>query len=217
MTYYLERRDPAFESKMREVLLVYQEVRLHNQQLDQGAPLPPVITVAVDEKPGLQAIATTSPDLPPVPGHHSTLARDYEYKRLGTGSILAALDLHTGHVTARVERRHQPGVYRVAEGPGCLLSRRLHHPAHSGQSFGPCFERNSGVLSHPSQPFQICSHPYPRVLAQSGGNLVRQNGPYLPPTPSRAILGRIARSHSQGNRRNECRSSRTSLDKVRCT
>ena len=31
VTYYLQRRDPAFESKMREVLLVYQEVALQNQ------------------------------------------------------------------------------------------------------------------------------------------------------------------------------------------
>ena len=107
VTYYLERRDPAFESKMRDVLLVYQEVHLQNQQMAQGAPLPRVITVSVDEKPGVQAIATTSPDLPPVPGRHPTLARDYEYKRLGTCSILAALDLHSGHVTARVERRHR--------------------------------------------------------------------------------------------------------------
>ena len=66
-----------------------------------------MITVSVDEKPGVQAIANTAPDLPPVAGKHPTLARDHEYKRLGTCSILAALDLHTGHVTARVERRHR--------------------------------------------------------------------------------------------------------------
>jgi len=60
----------------------------------------------VDEKPGVQAISNTGPDLPPVPGKHPTVARDHEYKRLGTCSILAALDLHTG-VTGRVERRHR--------------------------------------------------------------------------------------------------------------
>jgi hypothetical protein len=69
------------------------------------APL--IVTVSVDEKPGLQAIANTAPDLPPVPGEHATLGRDHEYKRLGTCSILAGLDLHNGHVTARVERRHR--------------------------------------------------------------------------------------------------------------
>lgn len=107
VTYYLERRDPAFEAKMREVLLVYQEVMLQNQAGGASEVWPPVITVSVDEKPGLQALANTAPDLPPVPGRHSTLARDHEYKRLGTASILAGLDLHTGRVTARVERRHR--------------------------------------------------------------------------------------------------------------
>jgi transposase len=107
VTYYLERRDPAFEAKMREVLLVYQEVMLQNQTGGASEAAPTVITVSVDEKPGLQALANTAPDLPPVPGRHATLARDHEYKRLGTASILAALDLHTGRVTARVERRHR--------------------------------------------------------------------------------------------------------------
>ena len=102
--YYLERRDPDFEAKMREVLLVYREVALHNEK---GILAPLVVTVSVDEKPGLQAIATTAPDLPPVPGKHARLGRDPEYKRLGTCSILAGLDLHNGHVTARVEHRHR--------------------------------------------------------------------------------------------------------------
>ncbi|MGH7960166.1 MAG: hypothetical protein ACREH8_24590 [Opitutaceae bacterium] len=43
----------------------------------------------MDEKPGVQALAPTAPDLPPVPGKHPTVARDYEYKRMGTASILA--------------------------------------------------------------------------------------------------------------------------------
>lgn len=103
--YYLERRDPEFEAKMREVLLVYREVALQNGGGEGVTPL--IITVSVDEKPGLQAIANTAPDLPPVPGEHATVARDHEYKRLGTCSILAALDLHNGHITARVERRHR--------------------------------------------------------------------------------------------------------------
>jgi transposase len=103
--YYLERRDPRFEAKMREILLVYREVALQNQ--NNGALAPVIVTVSVDEKPGLQAIANTAPDLPPMPGKHSTPARDHEYKRLGTCSILAALDLHDGHVIGRVERRHR--------------------------------------------------------------------------------------------------------------
>src|SRR6202521_650508 len=104
--YYLEKRDPAFEVRMKDVLLVYQEVALQNET-PRGEGRPTVITVSVDEKPGLQAIANTAADLPPVPGKHPDVGRDHEYKRLGTCSILAALDLHEGHVTARVERQHR--------------------------------------------------------------------------------------------------------------
>ena len=122
--YYLERRDPEFETKMREVLLVYQEVALQNQ--NGGGMIPMIITVSVDEKPGLQAVANPAPDLPPVPGKHSGLGRDHEYKRLGTCSILAALDLHNGHVTARVERRH-----RSREFVALLKDLDAHYPAES--------------------------------------------------------------------------------------
>lgn len=104
--YYLERRDPEFERKMKEVLIVYREVA---ELLDHPprAGGPPIRTVSVDEKPGVQALATTSPDLPPVPGKYPEVGRDHEYKRLGTASILAALDLQDGQVIARVERRHR--------------------------------------------------------------------------------------------------------------
>ena len=105
VNYYLERRDPDFEVKMRDVLVIYQEVAAQNEQAHTACPL--LVTVSVDEKPGVQAIATTARDLPPVPGKHPALGRDYEYRRLGTCSILAGLDLHTGRVIARVERRHR--------------------------------------------------------------------------------------------------------------
>ena len=105
--YYLERRDPDFEQKMHEVLMVYQDVNLQNDNLSDGAGYPDVITVSVDEKPGVQAIDTVAPDLPPKPGCHKNVGRDYEYKRLGTVSILAALDLHTGEIIAQVHDRHR--------------------------------------------------------------------------------------------------------------
>ena len=105
--YYLERRDPEFEQKMQEVLMVYKEVNLQNDQQAGSDTLPSVITVSVDEKPGVQAIKNIAPDLPPKPGKHPRLGRDYEYKRLGTVSILAALDLHNGRITAQIHDRHR--------------------------------------------------------------------------------------------------------------
>ncbi len=105
--YYLERRDPQFDEKMKNILLVYQAVALQNEERSRTNMPPRTITVSVDEKPGVQAIANTAPDLPPVAGKHTKVARDHEYQRLGTCSILAALDLHDGHVIARVEHRHR--------------------------------------------------------------------------------------------------------------
>jgi transposase len=105
--YYLERRDAQFEQKMHEVLMVYQEVSLQNAARASGENAGSVITVSVDEKPGVQAIANSAPDLPPVPGKYKTWSRDHEYKRHGTLSILAAVDLHNGEVIAQVHPRHR--------------------------------------------------------------------------------------------------------------
>ena len=110
MQYYLERRDPDFETKMREVLMVYQEVALQNAG-EPKAPLSSLITVSLDEKPGVQAIANTAADLPPQPSRHAAWGRDHEYVRHGTVSILAALDLHDGHIIAQVHDRHRSREY----------------------------------------------------------------------------------------------------------
>jgi transposase len=106
MAYYLEKRDPEFDQKMVNILCVYQEVNLQNADNDTGN-IHSVITVSVDEKPGVQAIKNIAPDIMPAPEAQSRILRDYEYKRLGTLSILAALDLHNGHVTAQVHDKHR--------------------------------------------------------------------------------------------------------------
>ena len=107
--YYLERRDPQFKQKMAEVLCVYRQVRLikATAAAAKQEPSDAVAIVSYDEKPGIQALATTAPDLPPEPGKHATFARDHEYKRYGTVSLLAGIDLLTGQVHALVKDRHR--------------------------------------------------------------------------------------------------------------
>src|SRR5205823_6612384 len=109
--YHLERRDAEFEQKMAEVLCVYREVQVlkaaAKAKKKSKKPRKPVAIVSYDEKPGIQAIATTSPDLPPVPGTYATFSRDHEYKRHGTLSLLAGIDLLTGKVHALVRDRHR--------------------------------------------------------------------------------------------------------------
>jgi transposase len=102
--YYLERRDPEFKSKMIEVLHVYRDVELWRK-----AGLPPEVVgvLSYDEKPGIQAISNTAPDLPPVPGRHTSVGRDHEYKRHGTVSLLAGIELLSGEVLGLVRDRHR--------------------------------------------------------------------------------------------------------------
>jgi transposase len=162
--YYLERRDPQFEAKMREVLMVYQDVALRNERQDAGESLSSVITVSVDEKPGLQAIAHTAPDLPPVAGKYPQRARDHEYERLGTCSILAALDLHDGHVTARVERRH-----RSVEFTALLADLNAYYPPEC--TIRIILDNHSAHISKETRAF-LAKHPnrFQYVLTPTHGS-----------------------------------------------
>jgi transposase len=93
---------------MAEVLCVYRQVQVLKKTAAKSKKSDKsVAIVSYDEKPGIQAIATTAPDLPPVPGMHATFARDHEYKRHGTLSLLAGIDLITGKVHALVRDRHR--------------------------------------------------------------------------------------------------------------
>ena len=110
--YYLERRDPQFKAKMAQVLCVYSTVNVLRKAAATAAkknnkPSEAVTVISYDEKTGIQAIATTAPDLPPEPGVHPTFTREFEYKRHGTVSLLAGIDLVTGKVHALVKDRHR--------------------------------------------------------------------------------------------------------------
>ena len=81
--YYCEKRDPDFESKMHEVLLVYKQIEMlfdENGELFIPAAEHDVHTCSYDEKPGIQAISTTS--------------------------LLAAIDLLTGEAIPLVRDKH---------------------------------------------------------------------------------------------------------------
>ncbi|MCD6566858.1 MAG: IS630 family transposase [Bacteroidales bacterium] len=102
--YYLEKRDPEFDMKMANVLQVYKEISLINEGKIQREK---ETTISFDEKPGIQAIKNIAPQLHPIANKYKTLMRDYEYKRLGTLSLLAGIDLHSGKVIPYVNKRHR--------------------------------------------------------------------------------------------------------------
>ena len=99
--YYCEKRDPDFEEKMQNVLVFYRDVELGATKEDGTV----IHMLSYDEKPGIQAVSVTSEDLPATEknGH---IKRDYEYKRLGTVSLLAGIDLKTGRAFPLVKDKH---------------------------------------------------------------------------------------------------------------
>ena len=149
--YYLERRDAQFERKMAEVLMVYRDVNLYRADAAHDARPLPIYTVSVDEKPGVQALGTTAPDLPPVPGKHCGIGRDYEYVRHGTLSIIAALDLHTGEIIANVETRHR-SVEFIA------LLRRLDEHYPQGAIIRVVLDNHSAHISKETMAY-LASRP----------------------------------------------------------
>lgn len=107
--YYCEKRDPDFEEKMHDILVVYKQISMQfdddgNIIIPENEPM--VHTVSCDEKPGIQAIATAGDDLRPTP-ETGCVYRDSEYKRLGTLSLLAGLDLLTGEAIPYVSETHK--------------------------------------------------------------------------------------------------------------
>ena len=106
--YYCEKRDPEFDKKMHEVLVVYKQIEL--QFDEEGSIIPSgetkVNTISYDEKPGIQAIANTTPDRMPTT-ENGYRQRDHEYVRLGTLSLLAGIDLLTGEAIPLISETHK--------------------------------------------------------------------------------------------------------------
>jgi len=102
-SYYLEKRDEQFEAKMAQLLVVYKQV----QQAREGLGPEKHTVLSYDEKPGIQAIENLAVDLAPVAGKYAGWARDHQYRRHGTLSLLAGIDLYDGRVLGLVRERHR--------------------------------------------------------------------------------------------------------------
>jgi transposase len=86
-------KDPQFIDKVRDVVGLYLN------------PPERAVVLCVDEKSQIQALDRTAPILPMLPGVPERVTHDY--KRSGTSSLYAALDLTTGQVIGRLHRRHR--------------------------------------------------------------------------------------------------------------
>ena len=179
--YYLEQRDPDFADKMAEVLCVYREVKILKQVAStaKNKPNEKVAIISYDEKPGIQAIATTGPDLPPEPGRHACFARDHEYKRHGTVSLLAGIDLMTGQVHALVRDRHRSREFieflkliDAAYPPATAIKLILdNHSAHISR------ETRAWLAERPTHRFKFT---FTRPNTARGSTSSRASSPKLP-------------------------------------
>jgi transposase len=86
-------KDPQFIEKVRDVVGLYLN------------PPERAVVLCVDEKSQIQALDRTAPILPMLPGVPERATHDY--KRAGTSSLYAALDLATGKVIGRLHSRHR--------------------------------------------------------------------------------------------------------------
>jgi transposase len=86
-------KDPQFIDKVRDVVGLY---------LD---PPERAVVLCVDEKSQIQALDRTAPVFPMLPGVPARASHDY--KRNGTSSLYAALDLATGKVIGSLHARHR--------------------------------------------------------------------------------------------------------------
>jgi transposase len=85
--------DPQLIEKVRDVVGIYLN------------PPERAVVLCVDEKSGIQALDRTAPTLPMLPGTPERATHDY--KRNGTSSLYAALDLTTGKVIGALHSRHR--------------------------------------------------------------------------------------------------------------
>ena len=96
---WLHSPDEQFEEKARRICALY------------VSPPPGATVVCVDEKPGMQALRRRHPT------RHlrSEVRYEFEYKRHGTSTLIAAFDVKTGEVFGRIRRRTAKGVVAFME------------------------------------------------------------------------------------------------------
>lgn len=144
--YYLESKNPDFENKMHDVLMVYKQVEM---QFDENGGIiipehgPMIHTLSYDEKPGIQAVANKYPDYNPTE-ENGFIHRDYEYVRMGTLSLLAGIDLLTGEAVPLVSDTHKSSDFiaflkildaKYPEG-GTIRLILDNHSAHTSKETG---------------------------------------------------------------------------------
>src|SRR6267378_4377369 len=199
--YYLERRDPEFKAKMAQVLCVYSKVNVLKKAAATAAkknkkPSEAVTVISYDEKPGIQAIATTAPDLPPEPGVHPTFTREFEYKRHGNGQLAGRDRSHHRQSPCLGQGPPpQPRVHRLSQAGRRRLSDAHRDPPDPRQSFRPHLQRDECMARRPTGSLRVHLHAQARLLAEPGRRLLLQVRALRPAPHPRRIQTRTQGPH----------------------
>ena len=153
--------DPYFVDKVRDIVGLYMDPPQH------------ALVLCVDEKSQVQALDRTQPLLPLRPGQIER--RTHDYKRNGTTSLFAALDIATGTVIGQCHRRHRSAEFRKfldhVEANG---SARPRHPHRHGQLLDPQDEDDPRLV-RPASALACPFHADLCLMAQPGRALLRRS------------------------------------------
>jgi transposase len=151
-------KDPQFVDKVKDVVGLYL------------APPERAVVLCVDEKSQIQALDRTAPILPMLPGVPQRATHDY--KRHGTSSLYAALDITTGQVIGSLHARHRAIEFKkfltTIDREAPRAPRRT--PGH-GQRLDPQDPSHPTLAGRPPE-VRRALHPDLELLAQPGRALV---------------------------------------------
>ena len=163
--------DPDFVPKLKDIVGLYVDPPAH------------AVVLSVDEKSQIQALDRTQPGLPMKKGRAGTMTHDY--KRHGTTTLFAALNVLDGTVIGRCMQRHRHQEFIrflnaiEATGPG-----RQGRPRHPRQLRRPQAAQGAG-LARPPSALDLPLHPDLVLLAQRRRGLLRQA--HQAPTEARRL------------------------------
>jgi transposase len=166
---------PHFVEKLHDVVGLYMSPPEH------------ALVFCIDEKSQIQALDRTQPGLPMKQGRAGTMTHDY--KRNGTTTLFAALDVLKGEVIGQCMKRHRHQEFlKFLQTIDQNTPPHLDIPRHRRQLRHP--QETSGQrLAGQASALASALHPHRLIVAQSGRALVR---PHHPSThPQRRLQERL--------------------------
>ena len=193
--------DPKFAEKLKEVVGLYIDPPAH------------AVVLSLDEKSQIQALDRTQPGLPMKKGRCATMTHDY--KRHGTTTLFAALDILEGKIIGRCMQRH-----RHQEFIRFLNTVERQVPADKTRSCGPrqlCYPQapKGARMARTPSARHLPLHPDFVFLGQRGRRLVCQAHSAKAQARRLHLDRRAANCHQPLHRRCQRQAQAVRLDQIR--